>query len=227
MPVKLQTPEIAHTAMVPLAEMGLDAPPEVGKECADTNNLVYDGEYIAHLSHYVLQADPPCNMAQVQERIRSFEAAQQKQPPITYLHLFEDQEMSMGIFCLPAGATIPLHDHPGMTVFSRVLYGQLFIQAFDWVSAHAPSSPSHGGSHSAASSGTGTDEDASCVDESRPAKLVVARVQVNDGGGFVVIVWARVVYCYMFTLPWQHTMTTPLTPLPGHQRPTSSTLPPA
>lgn len=103
-------------------------------------------------------------MAQVQERIRALEATQTKQPPITYLHLFEDQEMSMGIFCLPAGATIPLHDHPGMTVFSRVLYGQLFIQAFDWMD----------GSTSAASSGTDEDN----ADDGRPAKLVVARVQV-------------------------------------------------
>ena len=36
------------------------------------------------------------------------------------------------IFLFPAGCGIPLHDHPGMSVFSKVLYGSLSLQAFDW-----------------------------------------------------------------------------------------------
>ncbi len=39
--------------------------------------------------------------------------------PSQYLHIYEDEFMSIGIFCFPQGASIPLHDHPGMTVFSR------------------------------------------------------------------------------------------------------------
>ena len=40
-------------------------------------------------------------------------------PPITYLHIHEDAVMSLGVFVMPALSQIPLHDHPGMTVFTR------------------------------------------------------------------------------------------------------------
>lgn len=37
------------------------------------------------------------------------------------------------IFILPPGASIPLHDHPEMSVVSRVLYGDLHVRACDIV----------------------------------------------------------------------------------------------
>lgn len=61
--------------------------------------------------------------------------------PVTYLHIHEDSNMTIGVFCLPANTRIPLHDHPGMTVLSRLLYGTLHIRAYDWVTPCTPAIP--------------------------------------------------------------------------------------
>lgn len=54
-------------------------------------------------------------------------------PPITYTPIHEDDIVSIGIFSLPAKTSLPLHNHPGMVVLSRVLYGQMHVKSFDWV----------------------------------------------------------------------------------------------
>jgi predicted metal-dependent enzyme (double-stranded beta helix superfamily) len=45
---------------------------------------------------------------------------------VRYLHVREvDGRYSLGIFVFPPHAKIPLHDHPGMCVISRLLYGSI------------------------------------------------------------------------------------------------------
>lgn len=52
-------------------------------------------------------------------------------PPVTYMHICETDHFSMGVFLLKSGASIPLHDHPGMHGILKVMYGKVRISCFD------------------------------------------------------------------------------------------------
>lgn len=54
-------------------------------------------------------------------------------PLLSYSRVHVCAAYSVGIFLLRAGASIPLHNHPDMTVFTRVLSGRLRLASFDWL----------------------------------------------------------------------------------------------
>lgn len=58
-------------------------------------------------------------------------AAGPQNPPVTYMHICETDQFSMGVFLLKSGASIPLHDHPGMHGMLKVMYGKVRISCFD------------------------------------------------------------------------------------------------
>ena len=49
----------------------------------------------------------------------------------TYLGIVEHDEYAIATFILQPSARIPLHDHPGMTVLSRVISGSMRVTSFD------------------------------------------------------------------------------------------------
>ena len=51
-------------------------------------------------------------------------------PPVTYIQIHEDRDVSMGIFIVKSGCKIPLHNHPMMHGLLKVLCGTVDISVY-------------------------------------------------------------------------------------------------
>ncbi|KAI3791648.1 hypothetical protein L2E82_05507 [Cichorium intybus] len=60
---------------------------------------------------------------------------------VVYTSVYQCQNFSIYILFLPENAVIPLHNHPGMTVFSKVLLGKVHVKAYDLVNPHIVDNP--------------------------------------------------------------------------------------
>ncbi|KAK9951695.1 hypothetical protein M0R45_007131 [Rubus argutus] len=54
-------------------------------------------------------------------------------PRVTYTTIYQCNNFSLCCFFIPATGVIPLHNHPGMTVFSKLLLGKMHIKSYDLV----------------------------------------------------------------------------------------------
>lgn len=52
---------------------------------------------------------------------------------VGYQNVYESSEMTLCIFTLPKGSKLPMHDHPGMYVFGRLLFGSMRVKSYDFV----------------------------------------------------------------------------------------------
>lgn len=57
---------------------------------------------------------------------------------VGYQEVYSGPELNICVFVLAAGACIPLHDHPEMHVFGRLLYGRMRVVSYDLQLAEVP-----------------------------------------------------------------------------------------
>ncbi|XP_022679310.1 plant cysteine oxidase 2 [Setaria italica] len=60
-------------------------------------------------------------------------AGHRNPPIITCKSIIRCKNFEIAVLFLPKGTVMPLHDHPGMTVFSKLLIGSAHVEGYDWI----------------------------------------------------------------------------------------------
>ena len=102
---------------------------------------------------------------------------------IHYLCVVEEEDFHVGVFVLPPKARIPLHDHPGMCVLSRLLCGSLNVKDFDWCDAPSPPEQAGGGCRGRRKAQTGRQTHAQTQTERRKGSEGNDEEDDNKEGG--------------------------------------------
>ncbi|KAJ1409107.1 RmlC-like cupin domain superfamily [Sesbania bispinosa] len=117
------------------------SPQDVQKLCQILDNMTPDDVGLSR----DLQFFKPGNIIKENQRV-------------TYTTVYKCDNFSLCIFFLPETGVIPLHNHPGMTVFSKLLLGQMHIKSYDWVDPEASDN----------------------LSQQQSSKLRLAKLKVND-----------------------------------------------
>lgn len=94
------------------------------RSAADGDNNVDKHTELVSLVTAIRAAD--LKIAPRNNKPSSAASAGLQSPPVSYMHICETDVFSMGVFLLKSGASIPLHDHPGMN-------GMLKVRNASWV----------------------------------------------------------------------------------------------
>ncbi|KAJ3204618.1 hypothetical protein HDU83_005917 [Entophlyctis luteolus] len=53
--------------------------------------------------------------------------------PVEFYNIHNSELFEIGVFVLRKGHSMPIHDHPNMTVFTKVVYGDLHVRKFEFI----------------------------------------------------------------------------------------------
>ncbi|KAJ3206754.1 hypothetical protein HDU67_007958 [Dinochytrium kinnereticum] len=109
--------------------------------------------------------------------------------PIEYYNIHASDALTICVFVMRKGATMPTHDHPGMTVFSKIVSGALHVKTYEFCSddddyLKLSSSPTSSASSTSTFSSTLNND--SC--QGRPSRVSIDGVITDDSPDSLLII---------------------------------------